>query len=73
MKFEGLIIEKITYGKDKGKFSGRIHFGTENNDSIYLQISPEYATKFVELALPLFERATSEKIEIIREELGLNK
>ena len=38
MKFEGLEMEKITYGKDKGKFSGRIHFNTENNDSIYLNI-----------------------------------
>lgn len=29
--------------------------------------------KFIEVALPLFERATSEKIEIIREELELNE
>ena len=73
MKFRGLEIKEELYGENKGKFNGRIHFGSNNKDSIYLNIDPEYANKFVEVALPLFERATSEKIEIIREELGLNE
>lgn len=73
MKFRGLEIKQETFGDNKGKFAGRIHFVSDNNDTIYLNIDPEYANKFVEVALPLFERATSEKIEIIREELGLNE
>ena len=73
MKFRGLKIEQETFGDNKGKFAGRIHFESNNKDGIYLNIDPEYAKKFIEVALPLFERATSEKIEIIREELGLNE
>ena len=73
MKFRGLEIKQETFGNNNGKFAGRIHFESNNKDSIYLNINPEYANKFVEVALPLFERATSEKIEIIREELGLNE
>ena len=73
MKFRGLEIKQETYGENKGKFAGRIHFESNKNDSIYLNIDPEYAKKFIEVALPLFERATSEKIEIIREELGLDE
>ena len=73
MKFRGLEIKRETFGDNKGKFAGRIHFESNNKDSIYLNINPAYANKFVEVALPLFERATSEKIEIIREELGLNE
>ena len=73
MKFRGLEIKQETFGDNKGKFAGRIHFESNNKDSLYLNINPEYAKKFVEVALPLFERATSEKIEIIREELGLNE
>ena len=73
MKFRGLEIKQELFGENKGKFAGRIHFESNNNDTIFLTIDPEYAKKFVEVALPLFERATSEKIEIIREELGLNE
>ena len=73
MKFRGLEIKQELYGENEGKFAGRIRFESNNKDSIYLNINPEYAKKFVEVALPLFERATSEKIEIIREELGLNE
>ena len=73
MKFRGLEIKKELYGDNKGKFVGRIHFESNNEDDIYLNIDPEYAKKFVEVALPLFERATSEKIEFIRKELGLNE
>lgn len=72
MKFRGLEIKEEFYGENKGKFNGRIHFESKNGDSIYLTIPPEYAKKFIEVSLPLFEKATSEKIEIIREELGLN-
>ena len=73
MKFRGLEIKQETFGENKGRFTGRIHFESNNKDSIYLNIDTEYAKKFIEVALPLFERATSEKIEIIREELGLNE
>ena len=73
MKFRGLEIKQETFGNNKGKFAGRIHFESNNKDSVYLSIDPEYAKKFIKVALPLFERATSEKIEIIREELGLNE
>ena len=73
MKFRGLEIKQETFGDNKGRFAGRIRFESNNEDSIYLNIDPEYAKKFVEVALPLFERATSEKIEIIREELGINE
>ena len=71
MEFRGLKIEKVLWGKRENEFRGHIEFATEHNDALYLQIDEEYANKFVEVALPLFERATSEKIEIIREELGL--
>ena len=73
MKFKGLEIKQELYGKNKSKFAGRIHFESNNKDSIYLNIDQEHEKRFVEVALPLFERATSEKIEIIREELGLNE
>lgn len=73
MKFRGLEIKQELYGENKGKFAGIIYFKSNNKDSIYLNIDPEYAKKFIEVALPLFERATSEKIEIIRKELGLNE
>ena len=73
MKFRGLEIKQELYGENKGKFAGRIHFESNNKDSVYLRIDPEYAKKFIEVALPLFKRATSEKIEVIREELGLNE
>lgn len=73
MKFRGLEIKQELYGENKGRFTGRIHFESNNKDSIYLNIDQEYAKKFIEVALPLFERATSEKIEIILEELGLNE
>ena len=73
MKFEGLEIKRKLYGKNEGNSAGRIDFESNNGDDIYLNIDQEYANKFVEVALSLFERATSEKIEIIREELGLNE
>ena len=73
MKFRGLEIKQELYGENKGKFAGKIHFVSNNNDSIYLNIDSKYAEKFIEVALPLFERATSEKIEIIRKELGLDE
>ena len=73
MKFRGLEIKKETFGDNKGKFAGRINFESNNKDTIYLTIDAEYAKKFIEVALPLFEIATSEKIEIIRDELGLNE
>lgn len=73
MKFEGLEIKRELFGNNKGKFAGRIHFESNDNGFICLNIDPEYAKKFVEVALPLFERVISEKIEIIREELELNE
>ena len=50
MKFRGLEIKQETFGNNKGKFSGRIHFESNNKDSIYLNIDQEYAKKFVEVA-----------------------
>lgn len=45
MKFRGLEIKRETFGDNKGKFAGRIHFESNNKDSIYLNIDPEYAKK----------------------------
>lgn len=38
MKFRGLEIKQETFGDNKGKFAGRIHFESNNKDSIYLNI-----------------------------------
>lgn len=69
MKFRCLEIEKVYYGKEKDKFRGRIGFATETDDWITLNLDDEFARKVVMDCLPLFERALSEKIEFIKEEI----
>lgn len=71
MKFRGITIEQEYYGKDRGKFKGRIQFESDNNDSIYLNLDNEWSKKLVDVCLPLFVEATNERIEIIKEELGI--
>ena len=73
MKFKGLTIEQDTYGKDRGKFKGKIHFESDNQDSIYLRLDNEWSKKLVVVCLPLFVEATNERIEVIREELGIGE
>lgn len=72
MKFKGIKIEEDYANRNKGKFRGRIHFETENGSDIYLNLDDAYSHKLVEVCLPLFIEATSEKIEIIRKELGFS-
>ena len=71
MKFTGLKIEKALFGNNKGDFEGTIYFDLEQGGSIFLKIDDEYSKKFVEVALPLLDKATNEKIEIVRKEIGL--
>lgn len=71
MKFKGIEIKEDYSNKEK--FRGRIHFETENGSDIYLSLDDVYSRKLVEVCLPLFIEATNEKIEIIKEELGLKE
>ena len=68
MQFRSINIEK-RFSSDK--FEGQIKFRTSNGDSIYLNLDDEFSKKAIELCLPLFEKATNEKIEFIKKELGL--
>ena len=68
MKFTSLTIEK-EYSIKGGGFKGRIGFATDNGDWITLNLDDEFAKKVVTDCLPLFERALSEKIEFIKEEI----
>lgn len=70
MKFRGLKIEK-EYSSDK--FKGTINFDTNNGDWIYLKVNDEFSRQLIEVCLPLFVEATSEKIEIIRKELDISE
>lgn len=71
MEFVKLEIEKNKYSfKGKvGGFKGKIHFDSSSDDWIVLNLDDEWCRKFLELSIPLFERATNEKIEIIKEEI----
>jgi len=73
MRFTGLRIEKVIFGNNKGEFEGTIYFDLEQGGSIFLKIDDEYSRKFVEVALPLLDKATNEKIEIVRKEIGLSE
>ena len=70
MRFSGLKIEKSWRSdKDNIKFRGQISFETEDNSIIWLNIDDEWSRKFILCALPLLEKATNEKMEIIRKEI----
>ena len=69
MKFRCVEIEENYYRKEKGKFKGRIGFATETDDWITLNLDDEFARKILSDCLPLFERALSERVEIIKKEL----
>lgn len=69
MKFRNLTIEKDYCGKNKGGFQGRIGFTTDAGDWITLSLDDEFTRKVIQDCLPLFERALSEKIEFIKEEI----
>ena len=45
MKFEGLEIKKELFGKNNGKFKGRIHFDLKTGGDIYLNINDEFSRK----------------------------
>lgn len=72
MKFTKLEIEKNQYSFNGkvGSFKGRIHFDSDSGDWIVLNLDDEVCRKFLEFSIPLFERATKEKIEIIKEEIN---
>lgn len=73
MRFSGLKIEKSWHSdKDNIQFRGQISFETEDNSIIWLKIDDEWSRKFILCALPLLEKATNEKMEIIREEINEN-
>ena len=68
MKFRSLTIEK-EYSIKGGWFKGRIGSDTNNGDWITLNLDDEFTKKVVMNCLPLFERALSEKIDFIKEEI----
>ena len=73
MLFEKLEIEYSTnYSTRKKELKGRIHFKSENNDWFSFTLDEEYIKAMLELSLPLFERAMSEKVEIVRREVNGN-
>lgn len=67
MKFNGLEISWDGYG-EKRTLKGRLKFVTENNDWLNLSLQHEDLVKMMELAIPIFEKATSDRIEFIKEE-----
>lgn len=68
MKFRSLTIEK-EFSIKGGGFKGRIGFDTDAGDWITLNLNDEFTRKVIIDCLPLFERALSEKIELIKEEV----
>ena len=75
MKFEKLEIElNKNYVTKKDELKGRIRFqGEQTGDWLSLALDEEWCRKMLEASLPLIERATNERIEIIRKEVGLDK
>ena len=71
MRFSGLKIEK-SWRSDKNniQFRGQISFETEDNSVIWLNIDDQWSRQFILCALPLLEKATNEKMEIIRKEIN---
>ena len=71
MRFSGLKIEKSwRSNEDNIQFRGQISFETEDKSIIWLNIDDEWSRKFILCALPLLEKATNEKMEIIRKEIN---
>ena len=71
MRFSGLEIKKSWRSdNDNIQFRGQISFETEDNSIIWLNIDDEWSRKFILCALPLLEKATNEKMEIIRKEIN---
>lgn len=72
MKFTKLEIEKNQYSfrGRKGSFRGKVHFDSDSGDWIVLNLDDEVCRKFLELSIPLFEKAAEEKIEIIKKEIN---
>lgn len=75
MKFEKLEIElDKNYLTKKDELKGRIRFrGEQLGDWINLGLDEEWCTKILEASLPLIGKATNERIEFIRKEVGLSK
>ena len=75
MKFEKLEIElNKNYSTKKDELKGRIRFqGEQMGDWISLGLDEEWCKKMLEASLPLIEKATNERINIIRKEVGLDK
>lgn len=69
MKFKGLEIKKEIFGKNEGKFKGRIHFDLKQGGDIYLNIDDEFSRKIIEICIPILNQAVNEEIEIIKEEI----
>ena len=62
------------YSTKKDELKGRIRFqGEQIGDWISLGLDEEWCKKMIEASLPLIERATNERIEFIRKEVGLDK
>lgn len=68
MKFEKLEIElNKNYSTKKDELKGRISFqGEQISDWISLGLDEEWCKKILEASLPLIEKATNERIAIIR-------
>jgi hypothetical protein len=69
MKFVGLEIKKELFGKNEGKFIGRIYFDLKTGGEISLNIDDEFSRKIIEICIPLLTQAVNEEIEIIKEEI----
>lgn len=75
MKFEKLEIElDKNYVTKKEELKGRIRFrGEQLGDWLNFGLDEEWCKKILGASLPLIGRATNERIEFIRKEVGLNK
>lgn len=75
MKFEKLEIElNKNYVTKKDELKGRIRFqGEQIGNWLSLSLDEEWCKKMLEASLPLIEKATNERIDIIRKEVGLDK
>lgn len=71
MKFTGLEIKReFDFATKKHEFRGRISFDLETGGYMVLNLNDEYCRKYIELSIPLLERATNERIEIVKEEIA---
>lgn len=69
MKLRRLEIEYQTWGENKGKYIGTLHFADDRNTEVKLELSPEQADKFVAFSAPVLMSAADTAAEQFKSKL----